>query len=152
RPPARTLRQDRRPVAPDRGAQPGPQGQPRRRASERGEGMSDAAVYIVDDDEAIRDSLAIFLQSAGFTTRTWPDADAFLADYDTDKGGCLLLDIRMPAKSGLGLQQDLTAVGSSLPIIFITGHADVDSAVRALKAGAFDFIEKPFDNTRLLEL
>src|SRR5690606_26554235 len=65
---------------------------------------------------------------------------------------CLLLDIRMPAKSGLGLQQDLTAVGSSLPIIFITGHADVDSAVRALKAGAFDFIEKPFDNTRLLEL
>lgn len=114
--------------------------------------MSGPAVYIVDDDEAIRDSLEAFLQSAGFATRAWPDAEAFLRDYRPSMRGCLLLDIRMPAKSGLGLQQDLAAVESLLPIIFITGHADVGSAVRALKAGAFDFIEKPFDNARLLEL
>lgn len=109
-------------------------------------------VYIVDDDDAIRDSLGLFLRSAGLSTREYGDADSFLRDYHPGMSGCLLLDIRMPVKSGLGLQEDLCAVGSLLPIVFITGHADVSSAVQALKSGAFDFIEKPFDNARLLEV
>lgn len=109
-------------------------------------------VFIVDDDEAIRDSLQVFLQSAGLEAKTFPDAESFLGTHSPQLAGCLLLDVRMPAMSGLGLQEDLVAIGSSLPIIFITGHGDVPTAVQALKAGAFDFIEKPFDHARLLEL
>lgn len=109
-------------------------------------------VFIVDDDPAIRDSLEVFLDAAGLPTRAWSDAESFLDDYNQNMSGCLLLDIRMPAMSGLSLQEDLVAVGATLPVIFITGHADVPTAVQALKAGAFDFIEKPFDNAQLLEL
>ncbi len=109
-------------------------------------------IHIVDDDAAIRDSLSILLKTSGLTAATYPDAQAFLNSYDPTKSGCLVLDIHMPVMSGLNLQDELLAVGATLPIIFITGHADVDTAVKALKAGAFDFLQKPFDNTELLVL
>lgn len=117
--------------------------------------MSDPArqeVHIVDDDDAVRDSLAVFLEAAGLPTRTYPGAKAFLAAFDPYVSGCLVLDIHMPEMSGLDLQEELLAVGAALPIIFITGHADVPTAVQALKAGAFDFLQKPFDNISLLGL
>ena len=109
-------------------------------------------VHIVDDDAAIRDSLSILLKTSGLNPLTSPNAQAFLKHYDPTKSGCLVLDIHMPVMSGLNLQDELLAVGTTLPIIFITGHADVESAVQALKAGAFDFLQKPFDNTELLAL
>lgn len=108
-------------------------------------------VYIIDDDAAVLDSLSTWLQAAGLRTRTWTDATRFLDDYRHDWCGCLLLDIRMPALSGLALQQELVAVGSTLPIIFMTGHGDVPTAVQAMKAGAFEFVEKPLANAALLE-
>lgn len=107
-------------------------------------------VHIVDDDDAVRDSLALLLQTAGYATRCWADAEAFLRDYDSTLGGCLLLDVHMPSMSGLRLQQELQAVGAGLPIIFLSGHADVPMAVQALKGGAFDFLQKPCDNLQLL--
>lgn len=107
-------------------------------------------VHIVDDDDAVRDSLALLLQTAGYTTCCWADAEAFLHDYDSALGGCLLLDVHMPSMSGLRLQQELLAVGAGLPIIFMSGRADVPMAVQALKAGAFDFLQKPCDNLQLL--
>lgn len=109
-------------------------------------------VLIVDDDEAVLDSLRLFLEAAGLAVDTWTDPTAFLADWQPERRGCLLLDCRMPSMSGLDLQEGLLAVGSSLPIIFITGHADVPTAVQALKAGAFDFLQKPFDQADLLDL
>lgn len=107
-------------------------------------------VHIVDDDDAVRDSLALLLQTAGYNTCCWADAEAFLRDYDNRHGGCLLLDVHMPSMSGLRLQQELLAVGAGLPIIFMSGRADVPMAVQALKAGAFDFLQKPCDNLQLL--
>lgn len=109
-------------------------------------------VYIVDDDKAVRDSLCAFLEAAGMAVEAFPSAHAMLKAYDPARSGCLLLDIQMPDMSGLHLQEELSAVGATLPIIFITGHADVSSAVKALKSGAYDFLQKPFDNKQLLEL
>jgi len=109
-------------------------------------------IHIVDDDAAIRDSLSILLKTSGLSAATYPDAQAFLKSYDPTGSGCLVLDIHMPVMSGLNLQEELLAVGARLPIIFITGHADVDTAVQALKAGAFDFLQKPFDYTELMAL
>ncbi|HEY0963417.1 MAG TPA: response regulator [Pseudomonadales bacterium] len=108
-------------------------------------------VFILDDDEAVLDSLSTWLGAMGLKTRTWSDPRSFLDEYRHDWCGCLLLDMRMPALSGLGLQQELVAIGSTLPIIFMTGHGSVSTAVQAMKAGAFEFIEKPFDNAFLLE-
>jgi FixJ family two-component response regulator len=108
-------------------------------------------IYIIDDDEAVLDSLGIFLQAAGLKTRSWSNPRNFLDDYRHDWCGCLVLDIRMPAISGLGLQEELLAIGSTLPIIFITGHGDVPTAVQAMKAGAFEFIQKPFAHQTLLD-
>lgn len=107
--------------------------------------------YILDDDEAVLDSLSNWLDSVGIKTRTWSDPRSFLDEYRHDWCGCLILDIRMPALSGLGLQEELVAIGSTLPIIFMTGHGSISTAVQAMKAGAFEFIEKPFDNAALLE-
>lgn len=108
------------------------------------------AVYIIDDDAAVLDSLSTWLRATGLTTRTWSNPRHFLDDYRHDWSGCVILDLQMPAMSGLGLQEELVAVGSTLPIIFMTGHGNVSSAVQAMKAGAFEFIEKPFEHATLL--
>ncbi len=115
--------------------------------------MSDlGVVYIIDDDEAVRDSLSWLMKSAGIQTQTFPSAKAFLDACNDRLSGCLMLDIRMPGMSGLELQAELNRRGCHMPIIVISGHADVPMAVRALKAGAFDFIEKPFNDDTLLAL
>ena len=101
-------------------------------------------VYIVDDDEAVRDSLSVLLESKAFGVRSFRSAPEFLATAPSLPAGCLIIDIRMPEMDGLELQQHLTDRLLNFPLIVITGHGDVPLAVRAMKAGAVDFIEKPF--------
>lgn len=107
-------------------------------------------VHLVDDDEAIRDSLSWLLQSRSLQCQTYPSAESFLAAWTPDLCGCLLLDIRMREMSGLELFDRLLENGNCLPVIFLTGHGDVPMAVGALKKGAFDFVEKPFDDNQLV--
>lgn len=107
-------------------------------------------VYIVDDDEAVRDALRMLLGTAELRVETFASAAAFLKDYRPAQAGCLVLDVRMPGMSGLALQEELYKRRVRIPIVFLTGHADVPIAVRALKKGAFDFIEKPLDSQRLI--
>lgn len=114
--------------------------------------MTESTVFVVDDDEAVRGGLRVLLQSVGLGVETYASAQEFLAAYSPDQPGCLVLDIRMPGMGGLDLQQELARRGIELPIIFLTGHADVPAAVRALKAGAMDFMEKPFNGQALLDL
>lgn len=109
-------------------------------------------VYVVDDDSAVIESLALLLQSAGHRLLSFTNAEAFLNFYQSDMRGCLLLDINLPEMNGLDVQSELVAVGSSLPVIFVTGSARVADAVQALKAGAFEFLEKPYNSNLLLEL
>lgn len=109
-------------------------------------------VYIVDDDPAVLGSMRWLLESARFATRTYESARSFLGDYQRDCPGCLLLDVRMPEMGGLELQDELAGRSCQLPIIIVTGHADVPMAVRALKRGAFDFLEKPFDDEILISV
>ena len=101
-------------------------------------------VCIVDDDEAVSHSLRLLLESVGLSVETCPTAQVFLERTELSRSACLLLDVRMPSMSGLQLQESLRQRGLSVPIIFITGHGDVRMAVRAVQAGAVDFIEKPF--------
>ncbi len=108
-------------------------------------------VHVVDDDAAIRDALRLLLKSSGMRVETHASAEQFLGACRPPVSGCLLVDVRMPGMSGLELQEALAARGIRLPVIVITGHGDVAMAVRAMKAGAVDFIEKPFDNAALLE-
>jgi two-component system response regulator FixJ len=110
----------------------------------------DQPVYIVDDDAAVRDSLRMLLESAGYLVRSYNSARSFLGDAELDRG-CLIVDIRMPGMSGLELQEELVRRRITLPVIVITGHGDVSLAVRAMIAGAVDFIEKPFDDQRMLD-
>ena len=107
-------------------------------------------VYVVDDDDAVRDSLAMLFRTAGLHVETFASAAAFLQLEKREPTACIVLDIRMPGLSGMALQEGLTARGSTIPIIFITGHGDIPIAVEAVKRGAFDFIEKPFDDSQLL--
>lgn len=107
-------------------------------------------VHVVDDDGAIRDALVLLLEAAGHSARAHVDAEAFLAAIDSVRPGCVVADVRMPGMSGLDLQRTLAERRIDLPVIIITGHADVAMAVQALKAGAADFIEKPFDEDVLL--
>ena len=109
-------------------------------------------VYIVDDDEAIRDSLRWLLEAKGFRVETYPSAEQFLTAYRWDYPGCLILDVRMPGMSGLELYEKLTALNYCLPVVFVTGHGDVPMAVNAVKMGAVDFIEKPFKDQELVDL
>jgi RNA polymerase sigma factor (sigma-70 family) len=108
-------------------------------------------VYIVDDDRAVRDSLGLLLHSVGISNQTYDSAAAFLEAFDADQIGCLVADIRMPVMNGLELQKELNARRVALPIIFITGHGDVPMAVNAMKAGAVDFLTKPFRDQDLLD-
>lgn len=108
-------------------------------------------VYIVDDDAAVRDALDALLGSVGLPALSFASAEDFLNVADERIRGCLLLDVRMPGMGGMELQSKLQDRGVLLPVIFITGHGDVPMAVRALKAGAADFIEKPFNEQQLLD-
>jgi len=111
----------------------------------------DATVFLVDDDPAALDSLCWLLKTHGLKFEAYCSAMDFLDAYDFDKPGCLVLDIRMPEMDGLELQEKLISLGDRLPTIFVTGHGDVSSSVRALKSGAFDFLEKPVDDQALLK-
>ena len=107
-------------------------------------------IYVVDDDEAMRDSMTWLLEGEGYRVACFDTAAAFLGTWRSSLRGCIVLDVRMPEMSGLELQEKLDGVGSRLPIIFVTGHGDVPMAVSALQRGACDFIEKPFHNEELL--
>lgn len=111
----------------------------------------ESTVYIVDDDENIRKSLAQLFEAVGYNFEIFSSSQDFLDSYDSTKPGCLVLDIRMPGMSGLGLQEKLAKYRDTLPIIFITGHGDVTTAIEAFKGGATDFIEKPFNDQKLLD-
>ena len=111
--------------------------------------MSTPLAHLVDDDEAIRDALAWLLKSRGIPCTPYAQAEAFLAAWTPQLAGCIVLDMRMPGMSGLDLFDALQERGSRLPVIFLTGHGDVPLAVGALKKGAFDFFEKPFNDNDL---
>jgi FixJ family two-component response regulator len=110
-----------------------------------------ATVCVVDDDEAVRGSLKLLLKTLGVPALAYGSAQEFLADFDPQRRGCLVLDIRMPGMSGLDLQQELNTRGALVPIIFITGHGDVPMAVEAMQQGAMDFLQKPFRDQDLLD-
>lgn len=111
----------------------------------------DPIVYVVDDDEAMVESLSWMIESVGLKPKVFTRAQDFLDEYNPTQPGCLLLDVRMPGMSGPELQLKLNALGATLPIIFISGHGDVPLAVRVMKAGAVDFLTKPFNDQVLLE-
>ena len=114
--------------------------------------MSDSnKVFIVDDDEAVRQSTAWLVESIGLNVSTFASADEFLHSYNDNDTGCIVMDVRMPGMSGLDAQEEMNKRSIKLPLIFITGHGDVPMAVKALKRGAFDFIEKPFNDQHLLD-
>ncbi len=113
--------------------------------------MSEPVIYIVDDDDSVRDSLSLLLNFRGFRTREFASAEDFLETWKSEWSGCLLLDLRMTGMDGLALQQALTERGSRLPIVFLTGHGDIAHARAALKAGAVDFLEKPIDHEALFQ-
>ncbi|HEY9080926.1 response regulator transcription factor [Magnetovibrio sp.] len=114
--------------------------------------MADKTIFVVDDDKAARDSLSWLISSVGLHVETFDSAQAFLDAYDPSRPGCLLVDVRMPGMSGLELQKRLAENPHCLPVIVVTGHGDVQMAVRAMKDGAFDFIEKPYNDQILLDL
>ena len=106
-------------------------------------------VHIVDDEEAIRRSASFMLKTSGYAVETWPSGVAFLKEAHRVEPGCVLLDVRMPEMDGLEVQRTLAERGITLPVIVLTGHGDVSIAVQAMKAGAVDFIEKPFEKAVL---
>jgi two-component system response regulator FixJ len=109
-------------------------------------------VFVVDDDEAALDSLVVLLRSEGLNPKAFSSAEDFLASVTTDARGCVITDVRMPGMDGVELLKNLKAMGCLLPVVVITGHADVTVAVQAMKAGAADFIEKPFESELILRL
>ncbi len=113
--------------------------------------LDQSTVFIIDDDEAVCEALAWLLKSVQLPCKIYHDGLSFLNEYPTGAKGCIILDIRMPGISGLDLQLELNKQQSTLPIIFITGHGDIPMAVKAMRAGAFDFITKPFHNQTILE-
>jgi len=114
--------------------------------------LPEPTVYIVDDDDAVRDSLAWLLSSVKMPVRAFASAEEFLEALDPTPTGCVLIDVRMPGTSGLQLQEILKDRAANLSVIIVTGHADVPMAIRAMKAGAVDFVEKPFNDQQVLEL
>jgi len=111
----------------------------------------DSLVYIVDDELAVRDALALLIKSTGQAVSSFQSAEDFLNNYCSDLPGCLVLDVRMPGMNGLDLQQELAKRQITVPIIFISGHAEISDSAKAFRAGAVDFLEKPFDNVVLIE-
>jgi len=112
---------------------------------------ADPTVFIVDDDQGVREAVSLLMESVGLPTETYPSAQAYLDAFDAARPGCLVLDVRMRGISGLDLQQRLAAEPLHPPIVIVTGHGDVPMAVRAVQAGAVDFIEKPFNDQVLLD-
>jgi FixJ family two-component response regulator len=112
---------------------------------------SEALVFVVDDDNSVRKALARLIRSVGLNVETFASARDFLARRPHDGSACLILDIRMPDLSGLDLQKELAASGSSLSVIFITGHGTIPMTVQAMRAGAVEFLEKPFDDQALID-
>lgn len=113
---------------------------------------NESLVHVIDDDPAMRDSLEFLFDSAGLPVRTYESAAAFLSGLGGSVEGCVVTDVRMPEISGIELLNELQSRGSTLPVIVITGHGDVPLAIEAMKAGAKDFLEKPFDDERLLRI
>ena len=116
-----------------------------------GENGAAPTVYVVDDNDSMRRALQTLLSTVGYVTAAYPGPMEFLAHFTADAPGCLVLDIRMPQMSGLELQQKLNLLGFMIPVIFITGHGDVPMAVQAMKEGAFEFLQKPFQDQELLD-
>jgi FixJ family two-component response regulator len=112
---------------------------------------NDAVVYVVDDDELVCRALARLFRSVGLEARTFPSAPAFIDYTPPDRPACLVLDVRMPGPSGLDLQSALGQARRNIPIVFLTGHGNVPTSVRAMKGGAVDFLEKPFNDQELLD-
>ena len=113
--------------------------------------LCDATVFVVDDDTSVRTALKRLIRSLGFRVETFDSAQAFLTHEPHDGPACLVLDIRMPGTSGIQLQEQLAKAGVQIPIIFITGHGNIPMSVKAMKAGAVDFIEKPFEDQKLID-
>ena len=112
--------------------------------------MNNRTVFLVDDDEAIRHSASFMLRHAGFLVKTFPDGMSFLDQVSSDQDGCILLDVRMPGMDGLAVQGALNQRGITMPVIVLTGHGDVPVAVEAMKGGAIEFLEKPYDKQTLV--
>lgn len=112
---------------------------------------SNATIFVVDDDTSVRTALKRLIRSLGFTVETFDSAQAFLKREPYDGPACLILDIRMPGTSGIELQDELAEADIPIPIIFITGHGNIQMSVKAMKAGALDFIEKPFEDQKLID-
>src|SRR3546814_506634 len=113
---------------------------------------NEPTIFVVDDDEAVRDSLAAVLEAEGLDVEAFDTGEAFLAAFDLERPGCLLVDVRMPGMSGLELHEALVARGARIPVIMITGQGDVPTAVRAMKAGVDEFIEKPVDPNQMVRM
>jgi two-component system response regulator FixJ len=113
--------------------------------------MTGPIVHVIDDDEALRDSIRMFLANEGMEVRTYASADAFLTALDSAPAGCVVTDVRMPGMSGMDLLAEIGRLGLTLPVIVVTGHADVPLAVRAMKKGAVDLLEKPFQGEDLID-
>lgn len=113
--------------------------------------MNAPTVFVVDDDDAVRDSVSLLLETAGLSVEAYESAESFLAGLDSEQTGCLVLDMRMQGMGGMELQAELARRGIPLPIIFLTAHGDIPTTVRAMKAGAADFLTKPVDGAVLLE-
>jgi len=112
--------------------------------------MNNRTVFLVDDDEAIRHSASFMLRHAGFAVKTYPDGISFLEHVTGENAGCVLLDVRMPGMDGLAVQNALNVRGINLPVIILTGHGDVPVAVEAMKGGAIEFLEKPYEKQALV--
>ncbi len=113
--------------------------------------MPEPTIFVVDDDQAVRESLRWLIEAIGLAVETFGSPSEFLGAYDRDRPGCVVLDVRLPGMSGLELQEKLRARGIDIPVIMITAFGDVPTAVRAMKGGAADFIEKPFNDQELLD-
>ena len=109
-----------------------------------------STVFIVDDDPSVRESLLLLLKATGHSPESFPDAQSFLDEFDADRPGCLILDVRMPGMDGLQLQRLLADQSPHLPVIMLTAHGDLPMAVDSMRSGAWHFVEKPYDKDRLL--